>query len=61
MSLLLLLALRPEYREDTSTEVRIAEHTPVLWVQLPQHTLHILQQQPFGTEREVERIGETEI
>jgi hypothetical protein len=48
--LLLLLALCSEDREDAAAKFWVAEHTPVLWVQLPQHTLHILQQHTFATD-----------
>jgi hypothetical protein len=37
-----LLTLWPEYRENASAEVRIAEHTPAVWVHLTQYSLHIL-------------------
>jgi hypothetical protein len=42
---LLVLAMGPEYRENTTTEFRVLEHTPAVWVKLPQHALYILQQQ----------------
>jgi hypothetical protein len=46
----LLLTLRPEYRKNASTEVRVAEHTPALRVQLTQHPLHILHSDGMCTE-----------
>jgi hypothetical protein len=42
--LFLVLALSPEYRENTSTEIRVPKHTPALWVKLAHHPLYILQQ-----------------
>jgi hypothetical protein len=42
--LLLVLALCPEYRKYTSTEIRVPQHTPALWVKLAHHPLYILQQ-----------------
>jgi hypothetical protein len=40
--MLLFLAMCPEYRENTTTEVRVPQHTPALWVELTQHPLYIL-------------------
>jgi hypothetical protein len=42
--LFLVLALCPEYRENTSAEIRVPQHTPALWVKLAHHPLYILQQ-----------------
>jgi hypothetical protein len=39
-----VLALCPEYRENTSTEIRVPQHTTALWIKLAHHPLYILQQ-----------------